>query len=232
MSSVTPSTPSTGTVDATSDDSPHARGDERAALADDFERLGPTAPTILPGWDALELLDHLLHRERFPHLMLGSRLPGALGEKARAADDRFLALSWGRKVDLLREGPSLASPVRHADRLSGGGELIIHHEDLLRAQDDWSPRDLDARTMDDAWRSLQLMSRAMLRVPVDVTLVSPRGGLHRPSRGPHDSRGALRVHGDPLELLLWVSGRDDVARVRIDGDEGALQALAEGRRGF
>jgi hypothetical protein len=40
------------------------------------------------------------------------------------------------------------------------------------------------------------------------------------------------VHGEPLELLLWVTGRDEVARVRLHGDEGARRALAEGRRGL
>ena len=36
----------------------------------------------------------------------------------------------------------------------------------------------------------------------------------------------------PLELLLWVTGRDEVARVRIHGDPGGRRALAAGRRGL
>ncbi|MBA2322678.1 MAG: maleylpyruvate isomerase N-terminal domain-containing protein [Pseudonocardiales bacterium] len=39
---------------------------ERAALCDRFERTGPDAPTVLPGWRAADLLAHLLVRERQP----------------------------------------------------------------------------------------------------------------------------------------------------------------------
>ncbi|MGY5764504.1 TIGR03085 family metal-binding protein [Brachybacterium sp. DNPG3] len=211
---------------------PSTTHDERADFADDLSRLGPTAPTILPGWDALELLEHLLHRERLPHLMIGRRLPGPLGEKAASADDAFLALPWEQKVDLLRAGPPAASPARCTDALSGDAELLIHHEDLLRAQHGWEPRTLDARTLDRTWRAVSLFSRAMMRIPADVTLVSPQGGIRRAAGGRRASRGSLRVLGDPLELLLWVSGRDDVARVRIEGDDAARRALAEGRRGL
>ncbi|WP_341855383.1 maleylpyruvate isomerase N-terminal domain-containing protein [Brachybacterium sp. GPGPB12] len=34
--------------------------DEREALAASFAALGPAAPTILPGWDAEDLLEHLV----------------------------------------------------------------------------------------------------------------------------------------------------------------------------
>ncbi|WP_422117537.1 hypothetical protein [Brachybacterium sp. UNK5269] len=40
------------------------------------------------------------------------------------------------------------------------------------------------------------------------------------------------MHGEALELLLWVSGRDEVARVLVHGEAPALRALQEGRRGL
>ncbi|WP_262426340.1 hypothetical protein [Brachybacterium sp. Z12] len=73
------------------------------------------------------------------------------------------------------------------------------------------------------------MAPLAMQVQADVTLVSPLGG--RQVRARH-SAGGLRVYGDPLELLLWVSGRDEAARVRVHGEPAALRALQDGRRGL
>src|SRR5690625_6301013 len=68
------------------------------------------------------------------------------------------------------------------------------------------------------------MARVAMRVRADVILVSPLGGRRLPSR-----RGdaSVRVHGEPIELLLWVSGRDRAARVRVHGDQAGLTALRD-----
>lgn len=203
--------------------------DERSALADQFERLGPDAPTILPGWDAAQLLDHLLVRERYGHHAMGARLPGVFGRHSRAALEDLRALPWAEQTELLREGPPAYSPVGRVDSITGNAEILIHHEDLRRAQPGWQRRDLSPAQQHQVWRTVRLFSRAMLRVPADITLVSALGGIRRSSRR---ARGTLRVHGEPLELLLWVSGRDEIAQVRIHGDTGGLEALQEGRRGM
>ncbi|ASK64544.1 TIGR03085 family protein [Brachybacterium avium] len=205
------------------------RHDEREAFARTFLTHGPEAPTILPGWDAAELLEHLLLREGAPHLRVGSHLPGALGARAQRALDALRASSWQERVERFRQGPGRLSPIGRIDALSGQGELLIHHEDLRRAQLGWEPRQLPAEAAADAWRAVGLMAPLAMRVRAEVTLVSPLGGRQLRSRR---AVGSLRVHGDPLELLLWVSGRDEVARVRVHGDQVALQALREGRRGL
>lgn len=202
---------------------------ERAAFAATLRELGPSAPTILPGWDAEELLAHLLDRERYPQLVLAARLPGPLGRRAAAAHEALAARSWSERVEDLRRGPGAFSPVGALDRLSGMGELLIHHEDLRRAQPGWRPRSLPTTEQARAWRALGLFARVAVRVQADIILISPQGGLRLPSRR---SRGSLRVHGEVLELLLWASGRDEVAQVRISGDAAARQALQEGSRGL
>lgn len=202
--------------------------DERAELADSFLALGPRARTILPGWDAADLLDHLLVREGHPHLVVGSSLPGPIGRRAVRAREALRDLPWGQQIEALRAGPGRLSPAGAADRLSGQGELLIHHEDLRRAQDGWEPRRLDPAASADAWTSLGLMAPLVMRLRADVTLVSPLGGRRVRSRR---AEGSLRVHGEPLELLLWASGRERVARVRVHGDAGGMRALQEGRRG-
>lgn len=206
-----------------------AGAQERAEFAASFLELGPDAPTILPGWDAPDLLEHLLLRESLPHLMVGSALPGPLGRRAGRAREDLRAAPWEQLVEQFRNGPGPLSPAGTMDSLSGDGELLIHHEDLRRAQDGWEPRRLSAAQDASAWKALGLLSRVVLRVPVDVTFVSPRGGMRRRARR---STGSVRVHGEPIELLLWASGRDDVARVRSHGDERGQQALHSGRRGL
>lgn len=207
----------------------HHQHDEREAFARTFLLHGPEAPTILPGWDATELLEHLLLREGAPHLRVGSRLPGPLGARAQRALDALRASSWQDRVARFRKGPGRLSPIGRIDALSGQGELLIHHEDLRRAQPGWEPRRLPAEAEADAWRAVGLMAPLAMRVRAEVTVVSPQGGRRLRSR---HAVGSLRVHGDPLELLLWVSGRDEVARVRVHGDQAALRALDQGRRGL
>jgi uncharacterized protein (TIGR03085 family) len=207
----------------------HDHHREREEFARTFLALGPEAPTILPGWDAAELLEHLLLREGAPHLRVGPRLPGPPGRRAQRALDALRESPWQDRVERFRRGPGRFSPVGRIDQFSGQGELLIHHEDLRRAQDGWEPRRLSPAAGADAWRSVTLMAPLAMRVRADITLVSPLGGRQLRARR---AAGNLRVHGEPLELLLWVSGRDEIARVRIHGDEAALRALREGRRGL
>jgi uncharacterized protein (TIGR03085 family) len=203
--------------------------EEREEFARTFLALGPAAPTILPGWDAEELLEHLLGRERHPHLVVGPKLPGVIGRRAEQARAAHRALPWTTRVETFRQGPGRLSPVGALDRFSGEGELLIHHEDLRRAQSGVEPRRLSPAVAADAWRSVGLMAPLAMRVRADVTRVSPLGGRQLRSRR---AEGSLRVHGEPLELLLWISGRDEVARVRVHGDRGGMRALQEGRRGL
>ena len=202
---------------------------EREQFAATFLELGPEAPTILPGWDAAALLEHLHVRERAPQQMLAERLPGPLRSRARVALARYRDTPWIERVEQFRTPPGPLSPVGRLDALSGQAELLIHHEDLRRAQPGWEPRRLAPDAAADAWRAIGLMASLVMKVGADVTLVSPLGGRRLRVRR---AAGSLRVHGEPLDLLLWISGRDEVARVRIHGDEPALRALREGRRGL
>src|SRR5699024_7695576 len=111
-------------------------------------------PTILPGWDAEDLLEHLRERESSPHLAVGAALPGPLGRRATAAREAWRDRPWPARVESFRAGPGRLSPVGALDRLSGQGELLIHHEDLRRARPGWEPRQLPAETVAEAWRAV------------------------------------------------------------------------------
>lgn len=203
---------------------------ERASLADDFVSFGPDAPTILDGWDAQDLLEHLIIREHRPDLLVGSQVPvGAVTDWVEAERAKLRELDWADQVARFRAGPKRFSPVRGVDALMNTGEYFVHHEDLRRARRGWEPRELGEQAERELWSVLKRMARMLVRADVDVTLVAPQGGLRIRTRG---AQGSVRVHGKLSELLLWVFGRDRVARVSVEGDRSALAVLQQGERGI
>ena len=203
---------------------------EREALAASLLRLGPQAPTILPDWDARDLLVHLLQREGAPQVMLGSALPvAALRDRAQAAEARLRERPWPELTERFASGPPRFSPFQLVDTQANGIEYLVHHEDLLRAQPDWRPRTLTPQLEAEALRRLRPLARVMVRVPVEVILLSAHGSIRVPTRSP---QGTVRVTGSATELALWAFGRDQHARVAVDGSPEAVTALASGTRGI
>ncbi|WP_028922935.1 TIGR03085 family metal-binding protein [Pseudonocardia acaciae] len=205
---------------------------ERAALCDLFETTGPDAPTVLPGWDARELLAHLLVRERQPLAAPGILLPPLAGLTERAMrgyDD----VPWQRRVEMLRAGPPPWSPYRigAVDEQANLVEFVVHHEDLARAQPEWRPRPSDPDREEALWSRLRLMARVMYRKsPVGVRLRHPtreRGAEIAARPG----RGRVTVTGPPGELILHAFGRG-MARVELDGAPADVEALGRTPRGL
>lgn len=202
---------------------------ERAALADDLVSFGPDAPTILEGWDAQALLEHLIIRERRPDLVLGPLVPvPAIADWAQGEREKLRDLDWAQQVERFRSGPPRLSPMRGLDGLVNTGEYFVHHEDLRRARAGWQPRPLGEQAERELWSVVRRMARLLVRAEIDVTLVSPQGGIRIPAKR---SQGSVRVHGPASELLLWAFGRDRVAQVSVDGAPEAVRALLRGSRG-
>nr|WP_204331961.1 TIGR03085 family metal-binding protein [Geodermatophilus sabuli] len=187
---------------------------ERAELADLLERLGPDAPTCCAGWSTAHLAAHLVVRERRPDALpgLGVEQLGVarpLTAWSHRLEDRLrTSTPFPEVVGRLRAGPPAWSPMGLpglADAVNTA-EFVIHHEDVRRAQPDWTARTLDRADQDRLWGAAVLFARrqrggAVLRrtdVPADAKRI---GG------------GGTAVAGEPLELLLWAAGRRDVARV-------------------
>jgi uncharacterized protein (TIGR03085 family) len=105
--------------------------------------------------------------------------------------------------------------------------MFIHHEDVRRAQTGWEPRRLDDGTVKALGRGLPIMARLTLaKAPARVSLCTPDGRtLVTVGRGPE-----LTVTGEPQELLLFISGRDE-ARLTFS-DAQAVQAVRAARRGL
>ena len=119
---------------------------------------------------------------------------------------------YGEIVDRLRAGAPSWSPMTWPG-LAGAlntTEFAIHHEDVRRAQPDWSPRVLSRADQDALWSAAGLFARraagrrGLVLRRTDVAGVEKRFG-----------DGGRTVAGEPLELLLWAAGRRDVARVSV-----------------
>jgi uncharacterized protein (TIGR03083 family) len=95
------------------------------------------------------------------------------------------------------------------DRLVNGAELVIHHEDARRAQPGWRPRALPVRDQDELWGMVKGFGR-LSRRPLVLRRADATGVEHQVGSGTPRT-----LTGEPLELLLWLSGRRDVARVVV-----------------
>jgi uncharacterized protein (TIGR03085 family) len=184
---------------------------ERRELCDLVSELGPNAPTLCEGWTTLDLTAHLVLREHFKRW--GTE---------RLAKEKALGLA--ALLDRLRRGaPAFPWRVPYLRTVMNGTEYFIHHEDVRRANG-LEPRrnrpDLEAM----ASRMVGLSGRVLARKlrPRGLELVCPDGRLRLYGR----RGGGAVITGEATEVLLYLSGRREAARVSLTGDEASLAALA------
>ncbi|RIV38495.1 TIGR03085 family metal-binding protein [Micromonospora radicis] len=202
---------------------------EREALADLMSTLGPEAPTVNEGWTTRDLAAHLLVRERRPDAAAGIFVP-PLGGYAERVRRRVTAGDWAQLLDRLRR-PPLWSPVSNplTDELTNTLEFFIHHEDVRRAQAGWQPRQLPAGLDQTLWRRVGMLARlALRRFPARVRVRAPGHGEVAAGRGGEQ----LQLVGAPGELVLFLSGRQRVTRVQLDGAPELAARLQAAHLGF
>jgi uncharacterized protein (TIGR03085 family) len=190
---------------------------ERQALCDLFDRLGPEAPTLCEGWTTLDLAAHLVVRERRPDSgpgLVWAPLAGYTDRIRRTVRDR---MSWTELIDAVRHGPpALLKPL---DPAMNTVEFFIHVEDVRRAQPAWQPRPLPPTLADALWKRVGPGGMAK-KVDATIEVTSPGREPKRGGSGP-----VLVVAGDPGELTLFGAGRQPAARVEITGDADLAERL-------
>ncbi|MGY1809170.1 TIGR03085 family metal-binding protein [Blastococcus sp. SYSU D00669] len=191
---------------------------ERADLADLLEKLGPDAPTCCAGWTTAHLAAHLAVRDRRPDALPGyglERVNPALGAWGHRLEDRLRASArYEDVVEQVRSGPARWLPMGWpgVGRVLNTTEFVIHHEDVRRARPGWTPRRLSRADQDLLWRAVALLGRQAAR---GRTLVLRRADVPGKERRLGSGEREKVLTGEPLELLLWISGRKDVARVAV-----------------
>jgi len=208
--------------------------DERLAVCDLLDKLGPDQPTLCAGWRTADLAAHLVLRERRPDAALGV-MGGPLAGHTRTVQERLIRQApFGRMVEQIRTGPPRASvfAIPGADARLNVVEYFVHHEDVRRAQPDWEPRDLDDELSDLLWRQLGRTRLMLRKAPVGVEFAreGQNGGAGAPVRITAKRRAPMvTVTGAPAELMMWAFGRTQAAHVRLTGSDPDVAALASSR---
>jgi uncharacterized protein (TIGR03085 family) len=200
---------------------------ERAALVETMRAVGPDAPTLCGDWTTRDLAAHLVVREGRLDATAGVAVPFLAGYTDKVQRQVTQSTGWEELLDKIASGPPLYSPFKLLDPVANMGEMFIHHEDVRRAQAGWEPRRLDGGTVKALGRGLPLMARLTLaKAPARVSLRTPDGKtLATVGRG-----AELTVTGEPEEVLLFISGRDEVRLTFSDAQ--AVQAVRAARRGL
>jgi uncharacterized protein (TIGR03085 family) len=204
--------------------------EERAALAALLDETGPDGPTLCEGWRTRELAAHLVLRERRPDAaagVLGGPLAGHTARVQQGFVDRY---SYSDLVALFRSGPPRLSvfAIPAADEAANAVEYFVHHEDVRRAVDGWTERQLDDGLAELLWRRLKAARMLLRAAPTGVVLAREDGGkldlIVAKNTAP-----SVTVTGAPAELTLWAMGRGRAAHVSLDGTDEAVARMAAWR---
>ena len=104
-------------------------------------------------------------------------------------------------------------------------EFFVHHEDVRRAVDGWTPRVLAGDVGDALWRFQRGRTSMQVRQIRDVDLSIARPGQDPVAVGRRRSAEAGRpvmVTGEPGELALYFFGRRNHAVVDLIGDDDGV----------
>ncbi|CQR64553.1 TIGR03085 family metal-binding protein [Streptomyces leeuwenhoekii] len=198
---------------------------ERLLLADLLETSGPDAPTLCEGWRTRDLAAHVVVRERRPDAA-GGTLIRQLATRLDRVMDEYRTKPYEELVQLIRTGPPRFSPfsLKQVDEAANTVEFYVHTEDVRRAQPDWTPRDLDPVFQDALWSRLERTARLVGRgIPTGLVLRRPNGQTAVAHRG----TPVVTATGEPSELLLFAFGRQNAAKVDLDGEKDAIARLME-----
>jgi uncharacterized protein (TIGR03085 family) len=198
---------------------------ERLQLCALLEEVGPSAATLLDGWTAHDLAAHLVLRERDLVAAPCLVLPGPFGrfaERRRARLANRHDFPW--LVARIRSGPPFGffriGWVRSFPNLN---EYFVHHEDVRRANG-LGPRtlehDLEAALWTNVRRGGRYLSRRVRGAGLELEWAG-EGGTITVRRGDP----SVRLTGTPGELLLFLFGRQPVARVEVEGAPDAVAAI-------
>lgn len=204
--------------------SEHARR-ERAELADLMDALGPDAPTLCEGWTTRDLAAHLVIREGRPDAAIGVVGGPTAGWTARVQEGEARK-PYPVIVEKVRSGPPRLSPfaIPGADGMLNLVEFTVHHEDVIRAQPDWEPRELPTDLSDELWKRQAIPAKGAFRrsrTGVTFQRTDGPGGV----RVLNSAEPMVTVSGTALELLMLAFGRRAV-RVAVDGPPDAVASFS------
>lgn len=200
--------------------------DERHALCDLFAQLGPDAPTLLDDWTAKDLAAHIVLREHDSLAGPCLVLPGRFGRFAERRRVRLAEQStFECLVEQIRSGPPRGFfSIGWVRSMANLNEFFVHHEDVRRAnglgpREDLGP-ELEAALWHNVCRGNRFLSRRLHGVGLEICWAGTDERIAARKTGP-----AARLSGRPGEVLLYLFGRQDAARVELTGPAEAVATV-------
>jgi uncharacterized protein (TIGR03085 family) len=198
---------------------------ERLALCDLFDELGPLVPTLIEGWTAHDLAAHIVLRERDPvagPCLVFPRPFQRFAERRRARLAR--GKDFAAMVAQIRSGPPFGFfRIGWVRALANLNEFFVHHEDLRRANGR-GPRILTPEMDTALWRNVRrgghFLSRRLGSCGLELQWAET-GELVVVQPG----EPAVRLIGVPGELLLYIFGRQSAAQVEVSGSDEAVATV-------
>jgi uncharacterized protein (TIGR03085 family) len=204
--------------------------DERLALAAELEKTGPDAATLCAGWQTRDLAAHVVVREHRPDAGLGMMGGPFAGYTGRVQQGYLSRYSYPELIAMFRAGPPRLSPfaLPGADEAANTVEYFVHLEDVRRAADGWTERELPPGLCDALWKRLKSARLFLRAAPTGIALA--RADASAPAIIAKHAAGLVTVAGTPAELTLWSMGRVRAANVTFDGPDEAVARLTAWRR--
>ena len=202
---------------------------ERVAISQLLRKLGPEAPTLCEGWSSFDLLVHLVSRETRPDAAIGLVVPALSSYTSKVAQD-IKSRGFENLITEFEQGPKTTSffALPGVDNLVNSFEFLIHHEDLLRGQPDYSPRNLDEDDKKLIWKRFTQAGKLLMR-KAKVGIIAQSGqGTYTIKSG----NSCVTMKGEVIDLLLFAYGRKAHVNIEFEGEESAIRILKETKFGF
>jgi len=203
---------------------------ERISLAHAFAQAGEKQATLCEGWNTKDLLVHLIIRERRPDTAAGIVFPFLKSWREKVERD-LASRSYDELIQTFKSGPGALSPfaLPGVDNFANLIEFVIHHEDVRRAQPNWQPRvGIEELQLEIKRRLPKFSLLALRRSPVGVVMLDGTGQQIWLKRG----NTTVELHGEPIEILLYLSGRQPHAQVSLHGSPAAIATFERVKFGF
>jgi uncharacterized protein (TIGR03085 family) len=203
---------------------------ERTRLCDVALQVGEDAPTLSGDWTVKDLVVHLLVREGSP--AAAGIVVQPLAKLTELESRRVGRRDFAVLVEKLRKGPPRLSPyaVPRLDAVLNTLEFFVHHEDIRRAQPDWTPRELGDEAEKTLWAMIRTAGKGLTRgAAVGVTI---ENGVTGSTAVLKTGEPSVTVRGLPSEVTLFVFGRKPQARVELLGDDDAVARLSDASLGI
>ncbi len=195
---------------------------ERSAICQTLRKLGPDQPTLCQGWSTKDLLVHLIVRENRPDAAVGLFIP-FLSSYTDSVSKKYSEKSFEDLIMIFENGPKSPSPfsLPKVDELANTFEFLVHHEDILRAQDNYQPRKLSEEDAKFVWsRFTKSAVFFMRKIKVGVVAKTDQG-IYTLKRG----NDVVTISGNLIDLVMFAFGRKNTTEINFEGNPTAVEKL-------